>query len=178
MKNFKHINQIHLTRKEEDIMKTLLKISSVFLLTFFAGQAIAAIELKTKAEIEITVIDDKGKKKIKRTPASRVIPGTEVIYTITATNTGKQAAAKINVKDPVPKDMLYIDGSASGKNTLITFSVDGGKTYAKAKKLFVKDSDGKSVRATAKDYTDIRWAFQFVLKPKQSASVWFKAKVK
>lgn len=159
-------------------MKILLKISSVILLSIFTSQVMAAIELKTEAEVEITVIDDKGKKKVKRTPAARVLPGTEVIYTITATNTGKQAAAKINVKDPVPKDMVYIDGSASGKNTSITFSVDGGKTYAKAKKLFIKNAKGKSVHATAKDYTDIRWTFQFDLKPKQKASVWFKAKVK
>lgn len=178
MKYFKHINQINLTRKEEDIMKTLLKISSVFLLMLFTSQVIAAIELKTKAEIEVTIIDDKGKKKIKRTTAARVIPGTEVIYTITASNTGNQSAAKISVKDPIPKDMVYVDGSASGKNTLITFSVNGGKSYDKPEKLFVKNPEGKSVRATAKDYTDIRWTFQFDLKPKQKASVWFKAKVK
>ena len=159
-------------------MKLLLKISSVILLSIFTSQVFAAIELKTEAEVEITIIDDKGKKKVKRIPATRVLPGTEVIYTITATNTGKQAAAKINIKDPIPKDMVYLDGSASGKNTSITFSVNGGKTYAKEKELFVKDSKGNSVRASAKDYTNIRWSFQFDLKPEQKASVWFKAKVK
>lgn len=159
-------------------MKLLIKISTVFLLTFFASQVFAAIELKTVAEIEITETDFKGKKKIKRTPATIVVPGTEVIYTITATNTGNKAAANINVKDPIPKDMVYVDGSAQGKNTVINFSVDDGKTYASPKKLTVKNSQGKSIPATAKDYTNIRWTFKSELKPKQSASVWFRARVK
>jgi uncharacterized repeat protein (TIGR01451 family) len=176
MKKFKkYINQ---PRTEEDAMKTLIKICSVFLLTLFASQVFAAIELKTVAEIEITKTDEKGKKKIKRTPATTVIPGTEVIYTITATNTGDKTAASISVKDPIPKEMIYVDDSAFGKNTVITFSVDGGKNYAKPEKLTLKDSKGKPRQATANDYTNIRWAFQFELKPKQSASVSFKARVK
>jgi uncharacterized repeat protein (TIGR01451 family) len=159
-------------------MKLLIKISAVFLLTIFASQVFAAIELKTVAEIETTKTDGKGKKEIKRTPATIVVPGTEVIYTITATNTGNKAAANINVKDPIPKDMVYVDGSAFGKNTTITFSVDDGKNYASSKKLTVKNSQGKPIPATAKDYTNIRWTFKSELKPKQSASVWFRARVK
>lgn len=159
-------------------MKLLIKINSAILLSLFASQVFAAIELRTTAEIEITETDEKGKKKIKRTPASRVIPGTEVIYTITATNTGNEAAENINVKDPIPKDMVYLEGSAFGKNTVITFSVDGGKTYASPEKLTIKDAKGKARRATANDYTNIRWTFNFKLKPGQAASVWFKARVK
>jgi len=159
-------------------MKLLIKINSAILLTLFASQAFAAIELKTMAEIEVTEIDAQGKKKIKRTPATLVVPGTEVIYTITATNKGTKAAANINVKDPIPKDMVYVDGSAQGKNTVINFSVDDGKTYASPKKLTVKNSQGKPIPAAAKDYTNIRWTFKSELKPKQSASVWFRARVK
>jgi len=159
-------------------MKSLIKISSVFLLMLFAGQVLAAIELKTVAEIEITETDEKGKKKVKRVPATRVVPGTEVIYTISAKNTGNKAAENISVKDPIPENMAYVDGSAFGAGTAITFSVDGGKTYDKPEKLTVKNTTGKPRRATADDYTHIRWTFQFKLKPGQVAPVWFKAKLK
>lgn len=159
-------------------MKLLIKISSVIILSLFVSQTFAAIELKTIAEIEITEIGSKGTKKIKRVPATKVIPGKEVIYTITATNTGEQAASKIKIKDPIPEHTIYVDGSAAGKNTVITFSVNGGKTYSKEKKLFVKNAEGKLVQAVAKDYTNIRWTFESELKPNQSASVWFRARVK
>jgi len=159
-------------------MNPLIKISAILLLTFFASQALAAIELKTVAEIEITETDEKGKKTVKRIPPTHVVPGTEVIYTITATNSGDQVAENVNVTDPVPKDMVYIDGSAFGSGTTITFSVDGGKNFDKPEKLTVKDEKGNPRRASASDYTHIRWTFQFKLKPGDVAPVWFRARVK
>lgn len=159
-------------------MNALFKISATLLLILFTSQALAAIELKTVSEIEITEIDDKGKKTVKRVPAKRVVPGTAVIYTITATNKGDKPAENIIVKDPVPNNMTYIEGSAFGAGTVITFSVDGGKKYDTPEKLIVKDAKGKPRRATADDYTHIRWTFQFKLKPGEAAPVWFKAKLK
>ena len=159
-------------------MNALIKISATLLLTLFAGQALAAIDLKTVSEVEITQTDDKGNKTVVRVPTKKVVPGTEVIYTITATNTGDKAAEKISVKDPIPEKMTYFDGSAFGAGTDITFSVDGGKKFDKPGKLMVKDAKGKPRQAAASDYTHIRWVFQFKLNPGDAAPVWFKAKVK
>lgn len=159
-------------------MKALINISTLLLLTMFSSQVMAQIEVKTVAEIEVTEIDKQGKKIVKRTAPTTVVPGAEVIYTITAKNTGTQPADNIVVTNPVPNQTEYIDGSAFGAGTNITFSVDAGKTFDKAKNLTVKDKAGKTRTATAEDYTHVRWTFQFDLQPGQEAPVWYRTRVK
>lgn len=159
-------------------MKRLITISASLLLAVFSSQLMAQIEVTTVAETEVTETDAQGNRTIKRTAAVSVIPGTEVIYTITAKNTGTEAASNIVVKNPVPANTVYVDGSAFGADTVITFSVDGGKSYDSASKLTVKDASGNTRAATAEDYTHVRWSLQVELKPDQQADVWYRARVK
>ena len=159
-------------------MKKLIYIGILFILAAFSNQVLAQIELKTIAEIEVTETDKQGKKIVKRTAPTTVVPGTEVIYTITAKNTGAEPADNIVVTNPVPKETTYIGGSAFGAGTNITFSVDGGKSFDKAKNLTVKDKAGKTRTATAQDYTHVRWTLQFKLQPGQEAPVWYRTRVK
>lgn len=159
-------------------MKTLITISTTLLLGLFSSHALADIEVKTISEVEITEVNDKGEKTVKRVPAKSVVPGTTVIYTITAKNTGNEQADNVVITNPIPEQMQYIDGSAFGSGTNITFSVDGGNKYAAPNKLTVNDAAGKPRAATATDYTHIRWTFDFNLKPGQEAPVWYRAQVK
>jgi len=159
-------------------MKTLIKAGTILSLLTISGLAMADIQLKTTAEIDVTTVNQQGVKTVQRKPATKVVPGQEVIYTIIAKNTGKQAAEKVVVKNPVPSNTVYVDGSVFGKNTEISFSTDGGKTYAQAGKLQVRDADGKLHPATAKDYTNIRWVFRIKLKPGASAQVGYRVRLK
>jgi uncharacterized repeat protein (TIGR01451 family) len=159
-------------------MKTINTISSILLLALFSSPVLAEIKVTTVAEIEVTEINKQGEKIVKRSKATRVVPGTEVIYTITAKNTGTEPADNIVVTNPVPPQTVYVDGSAFGAGTNITFSVDGGKSYNTAASLTVKDAAGKPRAATAEDYTHVRWTLQFSLQPGQEAPVWYRARVK
>lgn len=159
-------------------MKTLNTLSTVLILAMFSGHVVADIKLKTVAEVEVKHTNARGEVTIKREAVKTAVPGTEIIYTIKARNTGKQDANSVVVTNPVPKQMSYVEGSAFGSGTDITFSVDGGKTYAKPNKLTVKDKDGKNIPATANDYTTVRWTFNFALEPGKEAAVWYRAKVK
>jgi uncharacterized repeat protein (TIGR01451 family) len=137
-----------------------------------------AVELVTKAEKEIEVIE-KGVKVKKLSPPQKMVPGDEVLYTVTYTNKTAKPAENVNVVNPVPKHTRYIIGSAAGDNAEITFSVDGGKNFATPDKLTVaiKDKSGKdSVRpAGGADYTHIRWVIKQNVAPGQSGSVRFRA---
>jgi uncharacterized repeat protein (TIGR01451 family) len=159
-------------------MKLLINISAGLLLAVFSSQLMAQIEVTTIAETEVTETDAQGNETVKRTAAVSVIPGTEVIYTITAKNTGNEPASNIVVNNPVPANTAYVDGSAFGADTVITFSVDGGKSYGKASALTVRDADGNSRAARAEDYTHVRWTLQVELQPGQQAEVWYRARVK
>lgn len=121
------------------------------------------VELFNKAEKEIEVVE-KGAKIKKLAPPEKMVPGDEVVYTITYNNKTGKPAEKVLITNPVPKYTRYKDGSATSDNSDITFSADGGKTFATPDKLTVtlKDKSGKEVTrpAAAAEYTHIRWTLK------------------
>jgi uncharacterized repeat protein (TIGR01451 family) len=159
-------------------MKALITLSTALMLSLASNHALADIELTTISELEITEVNAQGVKTVKRVPAKTVVPGSIVVYTITAKNTGAQPADNVVVTNPIPQQMRYIDGSATGAGTDITFSVDGGKKYAQPEKLNVKDATGKPRPATPEDYTHVRWTFTSSLQAGQATPVSYRAQVK
>ena len=134
----------------------------------------SSIVVKTIAEVE-TKVDDTDQ--VKREPARKVAPGGAVIYTISAYNTGSKPATDVVVTDPIPEHMDYVDGSASSEGARVTYSVDGGKTFAAKEKLQVRGKDGMTRAASATDFTHIRWQFEKPLAPGESRVVQFRARV-
>jgi len=154
------------------------------LLLFLSPQAMAAdqgaIELKSAAEVEVTIKNDKGEKEVKRVEAAKanVTPGDAVIFTTYYSNNGQEPASDIVINNPVPEHMFYIDGTAAGSGTKIEFSVDKGKSFGAPDKLKIKGGDGKEKSAGPSDYTHIRWRLSKPLPPGEKGSVSFRAKVK
>lgn len=132
------------------------------------------IEFRNIAEIEQEVKSPEGKIEKKRTPAQKAIPGTEVIYTSTFRNVGKRPAGNIAIVNPVPANTTLVGGSATGDNTAITFSADGGKTWATADKVQVAGADGKARLAGISEFTHIRWAYRGELAPGKQGAVAFR----
>lgn len=160
----------------------LLAILSLLLLVALPAGAVEkkGIELKSTAEVDITVKNDKGEKEIIRVEAAsaNVTPGDTVIFTTHYTYQGEKPATDVVINNPLPEHMLYLDGTAEGKGTRIEFSVDKGVTFAAANILKVKDAEGKDRPASAADYTHIRWTIEGALQNGAKGSVSFKAKVK
>jgi uncharacterized repeat protein (TIGR01451 family) len=159
-------------------MKPFFKLTSILAMALFSSLAMAEIKLTTTAETEITQTNAQGEKITKRVPATRVVPGSEVIYTITAKNSGSEPADDVVVTNPIPKQTVYIEGSAAGSGTDITFSVDNGKSFHPPAELTVPGPEGKPHPATAQDYTHVRWRLQFELKPGDAAPLWYRVRVK
>lgn len=159
-------------------------LATLSLLLLVALPASAAekkgIELKSTAEVDIIVKNDKGVNEVIRVAAAdtNVTPGDTVIFTTHYTYQGEKPATDVVINNPLPAQMLYLDNTAEGKGTRIDFSADQGKTFAAANKLKVKDAEGKERPASAADYTHIRWTIEGALKNGAKGSVSFKAKVK
>lgn len=159
-------------------------LATLSLLLLVALSATAAekkgIELKSTAEVDITVKNDKGVNEVIRVEAAsaNVAPGDTVIFSTYYVNQGDKPATDVVINNPLPEHMLYLDGTAEGKGTRIEFSADKGKTFAAANKLKVKDAEGKDRSASAADYTHIRWIMEGALVSGAKGSVSFKAKVK
>jgi uncharacterized repeat protein (TIGR01451 family) len=143
----------------------------------FASQAIAqaqgCIELKTTAEVEKEVVNDKGEKSRALVPAGKVLPGTEVVWTVVAKNVCKQASDKVTVNNAVPPQMTLVSNSVTGAGSDISYSLDG-KTFASADKLTVQEN-GATRPARADEYKHIRWEFKNSLQPGASALARFRA---
>lgn len=159
-------------------MRKALLIAIVML---FSTSVFAEIKLLQTAEVEVITKDAKGKETLKLTPADKVIPGDTIVYTITATNTGKEAASAVVINNAISEHNMYLNGSAGsvaiGKNTTITFSADGGKNFAAADQLTVTEN-GVARPASPEEYTNIRWQLNFDLAPGKSTKVFFKALLK
>lgn len=138
------------------------------------------IELKSTAEVDIIVKNDKGVNEVIRVEAANanVAPGDTVIFSTHYSYQGEKPATDVVINNPLPEHMLYLDGTAEGRGTRIEFSADQGKTFAAANKVKIRDAEGKERPASAADYTHIRWTIEGALAPGAKGSVSFKAKVK
>ncbi|MDW8259474.1 MAG: hypothetical protein RML32_08520 [Gammaproteobacteria bacterium] len=135
------------------------------------------IELKSIAQIEESYTDAQGKPAVRRVPAARVVPGTEVIWTMIATNVCRQRAENVSIDNPVPEHMSYVADSAAGTGAEVTYSLDGVH-YAAAAALQVRDADGALRPARADEYKAIRWTFRNPIGPGQLATASFRATVR
>ena len=160
-------------------MKSIRIIVSIALLSGWAHIALADqpghIKLQTVGLQEKVSVAKDGSKHVDIVPADHVLPGTEVIWNVNYEIVGSTPVTNAVITDPIPQNMVYVAGSASGDKSDITFSVDGGKTWDAADKLQVKNADGTTRVALPKDYTAIRWVLTGTLAPGAKGTVTFHA---
>lgn len=139
----------------------------------FAQGSQGCVVVKQTAEVEQTDTDAQGKKTTKLVALTTAVPGTEVIYTTTATNNCKQAADKIAISNFVPEHMHYVSGSVFSPGAQVQFSLDG-KTFGSPEQLSITEN-GAARKARAEEYRHFRWTFQSPLQPGASAFARFRA---
>ena len=142
-----------------------------------AAEAEGCIALKTVAEVEQQYVKENGERAVRLVPASKVVPGTEVVWTVSASNVCARVAEKVFIDNPVPEHMSYLANSATGVGADVVYSLDG-KRFASAEQLTVKESDGAVRAARSDEYSHIRWTFKNPIAPGQLAIARFRAAVK
>ena len=123
-----------------------------------AQAALAAAQVQIVAEVR-----EAGEPPRLR-PLARVSvqQGQEIFYTVRIRNPQTTAMAALSVVQPVPVNTRYVAGSATGAGADITFSTDGGRTFAKPAELRSVDN---SDPIPSQSYTHIRWQLRFPLAP-------------
>jgi len=102
------------------------------------------LNVTTVVHKEEVVVGDNGERRTKLVDATKVVPGDEVVYTVTFENIGSEPADDIVITNPLPAEMTYVEGSAFGPGSEIVFSTDGGKSFAPPEKLLVTDEQGRN----------------------------------
>lgn len=162
-------------------MKSNTRIALIASLLALANLAHAAdkgcIELKTVAESEQEYTTETGQKAKRLVPATKVVPGDEVIWTITAKNVCDKSADNIVIANPVPEQMSYVANSAIGVGSDITYSLDG-KEFAAPAAIVVHDANGIRRTASPDEYRAVRWTYKGAFAPGATSFVRYRATVK
>jgi uncharacterized repeat protein (TIGR01451 family) len=135
------------------------------------------IELKTVAETEQEYVNEQGMKALRLVPVSKVVPGDEVVWTITAKNVCATPASDIVIANPVPEQMSFVANSAVGVGADITYSLDG-KEFKAPGALLVKDAAGAARPARPDEFRVVRWTYTTAFQPGATAFVRYRAIVK
>jgi uncharacterized repeat protein (TIGR01451 family) len=145
-------------------------------LLFAAGFSCLALAapnpLRTRLIPEIRVVETQGKEtRARMIPATIIAQGTEVYYTVRATNDSNEKLRNAVIVQAVPVNTRYVDRSATGAGAAITYSIDGGKNFISASELRSAIGDNpKSVRVT-----HIRWQLRHALAPHVTVFARFRA---
>jgi uncharacterized repeat protein (TIGR01451 family) len=160
---------------------------SLFLIGFFLLSAAVSgaqqepkLDLKTSVDKEVKV-QKNGKGATERIPAEKTDPGDILVYTIAYQNAGTVAAVDAAIVDPIPRGVVYLQGTAEGSDAEITCSIDNSRTWHRPPVMMpVKKPDGslENKPAPMERYTHIRWVIKKPVQPGQSGRVSFKATVK
>jgi uncharacterized repeat protein (TIGR01451 family) len=142
-------------------------------MTTFAtiAHATEAVELKTELVAEVRESVDAQDRQLHRmVPAKTLAQGQVVYYTLRITNPTPVFANNVVVNQMIPANTTYLPGSAAGPGADVEFSIDGGRTYARAEDLKIG-----GVRAPPERYTHIRWRLRNPLAPGALALARFRA---
>jgi len=143
-------------------MKTLLKLALIaagFLTTMAIAQEQGHLNVRTLVQKEEVTVTATGETERRLVPADSVVPGEDVVYTITFTNVSAETAENVVITNPISENLTYVAGSAFGPGTLIEFSVDGGQSFGAASELVVTAAEGERP-AQVGDFTHVRWTMQ------------------
>jgi uncharacterized repeat protein (TIGR01451 family) len=161
-------------------MKTTAKAIALVLLGVAASHALAQdaghLNIETVVQKEQVVVDDAGNRQTHLVDADTVVPGDEVIYTVSFANVSDEPAENVIITNPLPEQLSYVEGSAFGPGANVEFSVDGGKNFAAAEELMVSE-DGNERSAAAGDFTHVRWVMINVIEPGSQGMAQFRARL-
>jgi len=126
------------------------------------------------AEVRENVSTTPGREVYRYVPARLLAQGQVVYYTLRITNQSTVPLRNVAVVQPVPANTTYLADSASGPGAAVSFSVDGGKTFATPEALMIA-VEGSTQLARASQYTHIRWQLRNPLAPGATALARFRA---
>lgn len=161
-------------------MKLLKSVGLALALSVVAVPVVAQaqLELTTEAFHEVVVVDKNGKTERKREVLKKALPGQEVIYDIIYRNKGSKPAERVVVSNPIPAELSFVAGSATGAGTKFDVSVDGGEKWGALESLTVPDAEGKLRPARGEDVTHVRWTVLAPVKPGAGGKLSYRARVK
>lgn len=132
------------------------------------------IQTELIAEVRENVSTTPGRDVFRFVAARLLEQGQVVYYTVRITNQTTVPLRNVAVVQSVPANTTYLADSAAGPGADVSFSVDGGRSFAPAQALTI-EVEGSQRPAQAAQYTHIRWQLRNPLAPGAIALARFRA---
>jgi len=150
-------------------------LAAVSTAALLAGPAFATGLIAEQTVLKVVeVTTPEGEVETELVSADLVAPGETVQYALSYMNEGADPIEDVVLTMPVPEELRFIDESAQAPDTQVTYSIDGGATFANRTELLI-DANGELVPATAEDITHIRWAFTAPIETGEDGAISFQA---
>lgn len=133
------------------------------------------VETELIAEVRVESMDASNRHVSRFVPASVLSQGEVVYYTVRIRNPHNIYLRDVVVTQRIPANTVYVEDSASAPGADITFSIDGGQTFAARGQLQSIDANGNTQRAEPEQLTHIRWRLRNALAPGAVALARFRA---
>jgi len=136
-------------------MKTFFKTALVLTAAMALSAPTMALTASQTVQKEVITVAEDGTETISYASADMVTPGERIAYTLNYMNDKAEPASNLVLTMPVPEVVVFVEGSARGTGTQMSYSVDGSNFYPReALNVMV---DGTSRPASAEDISHIRW---------------------
>ena len=116
-----------------------------------------------------------GRPLVRFLPATAIVQGQTVYYTVRIHNPTPAPVRDVIAVQRIPVNTSYVIGSAAGPAAEISFSIDGGQTFAAENQLQITEPSGVGRRPLSAEYTHIRWRLRNALAPGAIALARFQA---
>lgn len=124
------------------------------------------------AEVRETVRAPDGRETHRFAPATLLIQGQVVYYTLRIHNPTPVFIDDVEVTQRIPANTTYIAGSAAGPGAEVSLSSDGGRTFEPERARSVASPAPPGASSA---YTHIRWKMRYALAPSAVALARFRA---
>lgn len=152
--------------------------ASVFVVSALLSVSASALTAEQSIAKEVQTVDASGNTVVTYEPAILVVPGETVVYRLDYENNGVDPVSNMVLTMPVPKEILFQDGSAHKEGTTTVFSVDKAASFTSRDGLIVEAVGQDKKPADAADITHIRWMFEVPLQPGEAGQLSFKGVLK
>ena len=150
------------------------------------GAALAQRQLKAAAgrpevKVELAGAVERGGARLALDKVDNVRPGEILDWQIVSSNEGTGAARDYKAVGHIPAGTVLVAGSAAGESgSTVTYSIDGGKTFATQPVVEERQPDGtvKKVPAPVSMYTEVRYEWSDAFAPGGKLSASYKVRVK
>ena len=136
---------------------------------------------RPEVKIQLAGSVERAGQRLSLDKVENVRPGDVIDWQIASTNDGDAPARDYKAVGHIPAGTVLVPGSAQGEgSSVVTYSIDGGKTYSTQPVVEERQADGtvKRVPAPVSMYTELRYEWSDALAAGGKLSASYKVRVK